>query len=321
MASSPGEIGMTIRVALVSDVPGWAFHNIGKQIEKLSDNQIYFRNFVLQGNSTEKMAAGLAREYDYIHFFWRLAALEANLDSRRITTAIYDHQFENDNKLNNKIFRSVSGIYTSSSRLFEHYSSIAGRYPKVHYANCPDGVNLDFFKPDLAKENNENEFRIMWVGNSKWGQNDHKGLESVFYPAIELVKRSRNLRIVPLVIDSSIQTLSHADIAKEYKKSDLYLCTSRSEGTPNPILEAMASGLPFVSTDVGLVREVAGKIQSQFICQRDPVAFAQKIDILIDNPQIRSSCTAENLNAITKFSWSSRALSLKKFFIDTYQVS
>jgi glycosyltransferase involved in cell wall biosynthesis len=31
---------------------------------------------------------------------------------------------------------------------------------------------------------------------------------------------------------------------------------SRKEGTPNPILEASCSGIPWVSTDVGIVREL-----------------------------------------------------------------
>lgn len=71
----------------------------------------------------------------------------------------------------------------------------------------------------------------MWVGNSSWGENDHKGLNSIFYPALELVQSATKLKITPLVIDSQVKKLSHVEVSMQYKKADLYACTSRSEGT------------------------------------------------------------------------------------------
>jgi len=35
-----------------------------------------------------------------------------------------------------------------------------------------------------------------------------------------------------------------------YRSLDVYVCASRSEGTPNPCLEAAACGLPVVTTRV-----------------------------------------------------------------------
>ena len=46
------------------------------------------------------------------------------------------------------------------------------------------------------------------------------------------------------------------DLAAIYAATDVFLLTSRNEGTPVALIEAMASGVPGVSTDVGGVKDV-----------------------------------------------------------------
>ena len=43
-----------------------------------------------------------------------------------------------------------------------------------------------------------------------------------------------------------------------YAATNVFLLTSRNEGTPVAIIESLASGTPAVSTDVGGVRDVIG---------------------------------------------------------------
>ena len=46
------------------------------------------------------------------------------------------------------------------------------------------------------------------------------------------------------------------DVATIYSATDVFLLTSRNEGTPVALIEALAAGVPGVSTDVGGVRDV-----------------------------------------------------------------
>src|SRR5207253_11518069 len=46
------------------------------------------------------------------------------------------------------------------------------------------------------------------------------------------------------------------DLPTIYGASDVFLLTSRNEGTPVALIESLASGVPGVSTDVGGVRDV-----------------------------------------------------------------
>jgi glycosyltransferase involved in cell wall biosynthesis len=60
-----------------------------------------------------------------------------------------------------------------------------------------------------------------------------------------------------LGIDQRVRFLGwRRDLATIYGASDLFLLTSRNEGTPVALIESLASGVPGVSTDVGGVRDV-----------------------------------------------------------------
>ena len=59
------------------------------------------------------------------------------------------------------------------------------------------------------------------------------------------------------------------DMKGVYREADVFVLTSDFEGTPNVVLEAMACGVPVVSTDVGDVRAVINDGATGFVVEPD----------------------------------------------------
>jgi glycosyltransferase involved in cell wall biosynthesis len=73
-----------------------------------------------------------------------------------------------------------------------------------------------------------------------------------------------------------------------YATFDIFVLTSRREGLPNSILEAMAMGLPVVTTDVAGTSELVFDSVTGFVLpQGDVHGIAQAIIALADNHQLR----------------------------------
>jgi glycosyltransferase involved in cell wall biosynthesis len=60
--------------------------------------------------------------------------------------------------------------------------------------------------------------------------------------------------------------------------------SSQSEGLPNVLRESLACGTPFVSTDVGSIREIAAPGCAELTTPGDWQAFADAIEKVLDGP-------------------------------------
>ena len=107
--------------------------------------------------------------------------------------------------------------------------------------------------------------------------------------------------------DSNEKMIPHHEMPDWYASIDLYICMSKIEGTPNPILECMACGVPFISTYVGIVPEAAGEMQSRFILkERSKAALKEKILEILKQPELLYKISQENLKSIQNWDWCSR---------------
>jgi glycosyltransferase involved in cell wall biosynthesis len=79
------------------------------------------------------------------------------------------------------------------------------------------------------------------------------------------------------------------DLATIYGAADAFVLTSRSEGTPVALIEAMAAGVPSVSTDVGGVRDViASEHLGMLVAFGDHEGLATAVQTLARSPHRRS---------------------------------
>jgi len=85
-----------------------------------------------------------------------------------------------------------------------------------------------------------------------------------------------------------ILTGEREDIPEILAASDLFILSSRWEGLPRSIIEAMMAGLPVVATRVGGVPElVEDGITGFLVPPKDPGALAEALQKLIEDPELR----------------------------------
>jgi glycosyltransferase involved in cell wall biosynthesis len=79
-----------------------------------------------------------------------------------------------------------------------------------------------------------------------------------------------------------------SDVAEWMRRMDVFVISSRREGTTTTAIEAMASGLPIVATNVGAIHEVVDDGRTgHLVPPGDPEALAVRIAGLLDDPARR----------------------------------
>ena len=160
-----------------------------------------------------------------------------------------------------------------TAQLIQHEHCLAGlvnnldAHAKIAYLGnvycCQNGVDTTLFFPSNAPP--PSELTACWVGNANSMGN--KGLD-----LMEEACRLAGIRFFALDLSSKIgkEKLFTQEELREhlYRNASFYLCASEYEGTPNPALEALACGLPVVTTRVGNMPEIIVDGVNGFIVER-----------------------------------------------------
>jgi len=85
------------------------------------------------------------------------------------------------------------------------------------------------------------------------------------------------------------------DVPELLTASDVFILTSRREGLPKAVLEAMAVGLPIIATDVRGNRDLVKSGENGYLVPLDDVeTTSQVIKKLISSPELRNSMQEKN---------------------------
>jgi len=106
------------------------------------------------------------------------------------------------------------------------------------------------------------------------------------------------------------------DLLNVYSSLDLFLMTSIKEGLPNSILEAMAMGVPVVSTAVDGVPELIVENETGYLCPTGDVETLSNrvIDLLKDKGLRGRFAQAGRKHIIENFSFEKRVKQLESFY-------
>ena len=102
----------------------------------------------------------------------------------------------------------------------------------------------------------------------------------------ELALEAFNLANLRFGVQLRLKVLAdipHSLVPYHVAACDVILCTSKSEGWPNSVKEAMACGLPFVSTDVSDLQEISLNAPPCKVCRATPIDLANGLVDILNN--------------------------------------
>jgi glycosyltransferase involved in cell wall biosynthesis len=92
------------------------------------------------------------------------------------------------------------------------------------------------------------------------------------------------------------------DAARLFRALDVFVLSSRTEGTPMVLLEAMAAGVPIVAARVGGVPDMLSDAEALLIPPQDPIALARAIRaVLVDRSGARVRAAAAQVRLARDF--------------------
>lgn len=121
-----------------------------------------------------------------------------------------------------------------------------------------------------------------------------------------------------LGVTGSVNFAGRLDVdamAKCLRQSTVALNPSRVDNTPNSVLEALASGIPVVSTSVGGVPFLVEHGRTALLVPPDdPAAMASEVLRLLDEPNLAKDLVANGLQEAQRYSWEAVAPCLSQVY-------
>ena len=195
------------------------------------------------------------------------------------------------------------------------------KYLDKSSTTVPNGVDLDLFKPDPSRFLEQADVpKIACISRLVKG----KGIEYALHAMELIVKRYPTSKLMvigdgnirqelesltnSLGIEKNVEFIGEVpnyDIPKYLASVNIYLLTSFREGFPLSLLEAMALGLPIISTPVEVAQNILDKCNNGYLVpMKDPHAIYAAVVKIIENPDIKLMFSKNSANKAQEYSWS-----------------
>lgn len=199
-------------------------------------------------------------------------------------TAIYEW-------LQNRALRRFDAVVAVSAKIARELPPLGVAEDRIHLIPNAWGDDVRFLSREEARKElalSPDAFAVGWIGRligAKGGD--------VFLDA--LARLPQDLEVVIIGDGPERQALEaqaasrgladrvrflglKEDAARLMRAFDVFPLSSRTEGTPIVLLEAMAAEVPVVATRVGGVPDVVGPAEALLVASEDPAALAEAID-------------------------------------------
>ncbi len=259
-----------------------------------------------------KLFPFLARRWDVIYFPWNSAAIENLKFFDQGVPAVVSCRGSQINSAphnpnRNQIKEGLGATFRKAALV--HCVSQAIQNEAMQYGLTLEksrviypAVDTDFFFPGESRS--EDPFlKIVTIGNLSWVKGHEyalltirKLLDAKIAVRYEIIGEGPDRqRILYTIQDLALEKnvflsgrLSPEKVRDRLRKSDVFLLSSLSEGISNAALEAMACGLPIITTDCGGMREaITDGVEGFAVPVRDPEAMEDSLKNLAEDPDLR----------------------------------
>jgi L-malate glycosyltransferase len=267
-------------------------------------------------------------KFDIVHIHGDWSSLifanliKKSVGCKKLFVSIHDELSENkwSRRALSVMLDKVDIVFSTGHGLANQLSKLTSKKIVVQ----PSGIQSIFFNK-YPRSFQKKTFQVIVVANLV----EKKNLDVVLEIAMELInlnflivgdgpkKDHLNKRIKELNL-SNIQMLgykNHKELHMLYYESDIFMLTSKKEGTPTAMLEAMACGLPVVTSNAGNVNSILGGYN--FIAQaNNKNNFVDKLNELLEKKDCLEEVSNYNIAVSKTYNWELVAKNIDNFILD-----
>jgi len=187
-----------------------------------------------------------------------------------------------------------AAVFANNRKLAKELEATLGR----HVFYTPNGVDTSFFRPPPSAPPPPAPMRVGWTGSLTNHTPGHRGVHQFIVPAVAAVEGAE------VCLAAREDRWRNAEEMRAFHQSlHVYVCASLSEGTPNPCLEAAASGLAVLTTPVGNMPELIRDGENGLFVSRDADDIAAKLRRLRDDPELRQRMGSAARASVEAWDW------------------
>ena len=241
---------MKKKILLITDSNRWALHYraiaLRKYLTEFNFDIYRFQDLKKNNINFNNYDVVYPLNWPIFHFIDDLISSRGRRKYRLVTT-VSSHCNRKSAKYMKKFFRKFDRISVSNRFLYKEFSPEIKRVYLTEF-----GADTDDFKPRGLPSKNKNIFG--WVGNPERDVKRFSEIRDIF-KSID--------RDITLKIATNKSNYNRLEMLDFYNSIGTLICFSKSEGTPNPILEASACGRAVLSTKVGNFPVLAGGLRDK----------------------------------------------------------
>jgi len=186
------------------------------------------------------------------------------------------------------------------------------RVPESKLQVIPNGIDVDAIPPKAYAEPVDRKHRILAVGRL----DEQKGFDWLIFRLSQLLREKPEWELVivgdgnqlpELVVQIESEGLNDSvrlvgwqeDLSSWFSETEVYALSSRWEGMPNALIEAMAHGLPVIATDVeGVAELLSGERSHQIVSHAKIPEVEERLRQMMEDPSLRQRLGRANRQQI-----------------------